>query len=262
MNNISLPYDVQGKPKHFDPDHYLDSVEQMICADEIETALYMLDHLPGFYRDNVPQRAVDLKKTLYRQLLTTEEYVFDTAEIKEVNESIHNRPLSEQYLNQHFHPRGPIAISLVKRINDMGFMARIVEVGPANYWLPAALNGLELNFKYDAYSISAVAQHIKVSKDSDRPTKTIFCCFETIEHLWNPEDIYHYYCKSEIDADYILLGCPKYTLYGGLPNWEDRELGHLRTYTPKDLQMFAEKYWNMNWNRYDAEMMVLVGEKK
>jgi hypothetical protein len=83
-----------------------------------------------------------------------------------------------------------------------------------------------------------------------------------IEHLWNEDDIYHYYAKSGMDADIVMLSTPKYTLYGGLNQWHSRELGHLRTYTPKDLLAFASKHWpTLQWTFFDADMMLVVGQK-
>ena len=265
--DINLPYDATGKPKHFDPNHYLDSVEQMICADELVTALYMLEHMPGYYRDNIPVRAIEIKKKLYRQLMTVEDYVFDVEERQDNNEIIHKTPLQDQHTLRHFFPRAPITIEIVEQLNKAGYVANITEVGPANYWLPAALNKLKLEYTYCAHSISAVANGISLEDKKDeltnKPAKNMFICFETIEHLWNPDDIYHYYAKHDFDADVILLSTPKYVLYGGLPNWDRRPLGHVRTYTPTELVEFAKKHWlGYKWTLHDSDMMVLVGMKQ
>lgn len=249
-----------GMPKYFDPDHYLDAVEQMICADEIETALYMLDHFPGYYRDNIPQRAVEIKKAIYRQLWTVTDYVHDPDEKKERSEEYRGE-LAEQWKHAHFEPRGDLIMNLVKEINDDFCIADIHEFGPANFWIPAALKKLDAQFKYTGSSISEVRREENRASDFQK-SKQIFCCFETIEHLWNPDDVFHYYAKSWIDADYILVGCPKYTIYGGLPNWENRDLGHLRTYTPVELFNFVKKHWpNYQWESHEAYMMVLKGKK-
>ena len=265
-HDISLPYDATGKPRHFDPDHYLDSVEQMICADELVTALYMLEHMPGYYRDNVPSRALEIKKSLYRQLMTIEDYVFDTEEQQDNNEAIHKTPLKDQHTLRHFFPRAPITIEIVQQLNVNGFVANIVEVGPANYWLPAVLHKLRAEFTYSAHSISAVTGGVSLEDKgelADKPSKNIFICFETIEHLWNPDEIYHYYAKHDFNADVILLSTPKYVLLGGLPNWESRPLGHVRTYTPKELVDFAQKHWHgYKWTLHDSDMMTLVGMKQ
>jgi hypothetical protein len=263
--DVDIGYDPEnapGRPRHFMPDFYLDAVEQMIAADEIERALWMLDNMPAYYRDNVPVRALEIKRQVYQQLMSTVDYIRDMSEVKGNSEEIHGCPLHEQWATAHFHPRGPIAIQVVNELNAEGFAADIVEFGPANYWLPAALKYHNVNFNYRAFSINPFAQCPVEPRHIEGPKKQIFCAFEVIEHLWHEDDIFHYYAKFGIDADIVMLSTPKYTLYGGLKDWQSRELGHLRTYTPKELLQFAAKHWpTLQWTFFDADMMLIVGQK-
>ena len=64
-----------GKPLFFNCDRYLDSVEDMINADEAERALWMLDNMPGYYRDYPPKRALDIKNALHLRLYTPIQYL-------------------------------------------------------------------------------------------------------------------------------------------------------------------------------------------
>lgn len=258
--HVNFPHDVVGIPRHFDPDHYLDSVEQMICADEIVNALKMLDMFPGYYRDNMPPRALEIKKRVYQQLMNTTEYATDSSESQAESEAWHKTPLADQWQKPHFNPRGPIMVDLVTKINDQGLIAEIHELGPANGWLPAALTKLGLKFHHYGYGIDGVKYSGYIGNLSKK--QTIFCCFEVIEHLWNPDDIYHYYSKAVESADHILIGCPKYTLFGGLSNWDSRMLGHIRTYTPSELYQFCAKHWpGYSWQLNDSNMMVVQGRK-
>lgn len=252
-----------GKPDHFNVDHYLDSVEQMICCDELETALYMLDHLPGYYRNFVPQRALDIKAAMYRQLMSVVDYANDKHEAKEANEEIHHCPIEKQWETPHFFPRGPAAIRTVKELNDQGFSVHVTEFGPANYWLPYALKDQGCDFSYDSYSINSSVKYLEPQTPSDKPKKHLFCCFEVIEHLWNHDDVYHHYAKAQINADVIMISTPKHTLFGGRADWKERELGHVRTYTPGELINFGNKHWQgYDWQLFDAYMMVLIGKKR
>jgi hypothetical protein len=254
---------MMGKPLHFDPDHYLDSVEQMIRADEIVSALWMLDNMPGYYRDNKPQRALDIKKKIYQQLMTVVDYASDGDETKEASEDFSKVPLEEYYRQPHCSPRGVITVGLVQSLNLDGYSANIVELGPANYWLPTALKSLNCDFTYEGYSINPLVKSPIETIKSDKPIKNIFVCFEVIEHLFSPDDIYHFYCKSKMDADYVLMSTPKYTLMGGLPDWDTRTLGHIRTYTPTEFVKFGTTHWHgLSWQIIDSDMMVLVGSKQ
>lgn len=260
-HEINIPHDHLGIPKHFDPDHYLDSVEQMICCDEIETALYMLSHMPGYYRDNPPERALEIKRKLYKQLMSITDYANDPGETKEQAES-GGVELKDHWKHPHYHPRGEIMTSLCKTLNEAGYYAEIHEFGPAMGWLPAALEDLKIEHSYNGYDIKGNKKQEHLI-NSDLKKRTVFCSFEVIEHLWNPDDIYHCYAKTGIDADYIAIGCPQYTLYGGLPGWDYRELGHLRTYTPMELLDFCQKHWHgYDWQFHSSNMMLMYGKKK
>jgi hypothetical protein len=66
-----------GRPYYFDVDMYLACVEQMISSDEVERALWMLDNMPGWYRDNPPQQAKKIRDQLLKRLYTTMDYMKD-----------------------------------------------------------------------------------------------------------------------------------------------------------------------------------------
>lgn len=255
-----------GKPLYFNVDQYLDAVEGMICADEIETALYMLDHLPGYYRDHYPSRAQEIRNTVYRKLMNVHDYVHDYDEVTLAKGLDPTKvPLKEAYNYPFYQPRAIVALSTVKRINEMGFVANIHEMGPAYFWLPVMLNEEKCDFAYTFTSINAhlMDHKLELPDPPILPKKDVFISFETIEHLWNPDEIYQAYLKSGSKGDYILLSTPKYTAFGGMPNWRNRQLGHIRTYTPKEFTAFAIKHWpNHSWRIAESHgMMALCGSK-
>jgi hypothetical protein len=251
-----------GFPACFSIDNYLDVVEQVICADEIQNALWMLENMPGYYRDNVPERAKEIKRKLYKQLMTVADYVGDESEIEANSAKDHgDYPVKDHWNLEHYWPRGHIIVEKVKALNAEGFCANIYEFGPANYWVYHSLLGLGLDFTYDCFSIGKEKKKLKTDSKPDK-SKNIFICFEVIEHLWNPDDIYHAYANKGFDADIILMSTPKYTLFNGLSNWEERPLGHIRTWTPTEFTRFAVKHWpEFKYQVYDAAMMVLEGNK-
>jgi hypothetical protein len=73
----------------------------------------------------------------------------------------------------------------------------------------------------------------------------------------------HTAAKQGVDWDVVLLSVPKYTMGGGLPDWDTRRLGHVRTWTPSEFLEFANRHWpNRTWQLYPEFSMVLVGRKK
>jgi hypothetical protein len=236
----------------------------MICADEIKLALTMLENLPGYYRDNFPERAKRIRSSIYEQCMTVQDYINDMSETTEGAKVYHASDLGKQWSEPHFTPRGTLLISLVKDLNKQGLCAEIIELGPYNYWLPAGLQDEACDFIYTPMSINPHAKcPITTKTSSDNPIKKIFVCFEVIEHLWNEDEIFHYFCKTQMDPDFVLISTPKHTCGGGLPNWNQRQLGHVRTWTPKELTQYCTKHWsNLNWYMVDAAMMISIGSKE
>lgn len=254
-----------GRPNCFDVDQYLDCVEQMISADETTTALYMLDHMPGWYRDHIPVKAVNLKKALYRQFFTTLDYAENGTQASEMS----NAP-KEVLIENMQNERGYLTNQIVERFNSQGVNPHIFELGPGSYWLPYGLKALGRRFTYFGPSLNPYLQKAAAEGLEDhwqekwmKHHPSIFICYEMIEHLSDPSEIYHHYVKSDLEADVILLSTPKYTFGGGMPDWQDNPLGHLRTYTPREFTDFATRHWPTHrWTIYAEPVMCLVGERQ
>lgn len=253
-----------GLPRYFDVNLYLDAVESMICADEIKFAISMLDNLPGYYRDHVPARAKDIRSRLYGQCMTVQDYINDREELIERSEVHHKAPIKDHWRLPHFSPRGELIVNIVRDLNAEGFCVNIVELGPYNYWLPIGLADQNLDFIYTPISINPhVKSQISTKTTSDKPIKNIFICFEVIEHLWFEDEIVHYFYKTQMDPDFVLISTPKYTCGNGLFNWDSRVLGHIRTWTPGELTTWCRKHWpDLDWFYVDSQMMVMVGQRK
>ena len=264
----------QGRPWYFDPDHYLDSVEQMISADEIKFAKQMLDNMPGWYRDNPPKRALEIRSKLAKRVWSISDYVNDASEINLDKEDLENK-LFKLFCT----PRAPIIAQTIQDMNAKGVKPILVEFGPADYWLPVGLKvSCSLNFDYHPITINKQAlnkiqnEYDQIDwithgelisdnvKESLRPV--IYVCLEVIEHMENPEEISTPILKYDLDPDLIVLSTPLYTMGGGLPDWDTRELGHIRTWTPKEFQYFAEdNFKGYSWEHVKEFSQVLVGIK-
>jgi hypothetical protein len=259
-----------GRPKFFDVDHYLDSVEQMIMADEICFALKMLENLPGYYRDNVPQRALDIKKLVLKNTMTVIDYSNDFEETVQGIEAYAKESFAD-IVNRHSNSiKGWALNQVIAAIGEHRF--RVSELGPAYFWVPEQLVSVP-NAHYDFQSLQKQASSEAVNRlkdirsnflcDSPMPgAKEVFVCFETIEHMWNEDDVFHYYTKFGIEADYVVMSCPLYTLTEGLEDWKTRTLGHVRTYTPRDLSNFIKKHWpGYTVETYATDSIVCIASK-
>lgn len=249
----------QGYPHKFNPELYCDAVEQMIEADELERAFWMLDNMPGYYRENPYDRAVKMKSTLYQRIVTVKDYIEDKDECDDAK--------TREIIDSTFtYPRFDVIHDEIIGLNNKGIVPFITELGPANFWLPKMLQSSGADFTYKPISINKEATRKFYSENEingrSLPYK-IFVCFEVIEHLWNPNDIVHFYHKEQIDFDMIFLSTPHNTLLGGsLEPWHTRGLGHLRTYTQQEFLEFAFKSFpGREWEMTPSQMMVLKGKK-
>jgi hypothetical protein len=263
--DINDPVNV-GKPSYFDVDHYLDAVEQMIASDEIQFALTMLENLPGYYRDHYPERASAIKSTIYRQLLLPIDYASNDAP----KDLLDREAMQARIGAVRCFPRGEIILNLVKSLNEQGYKPCIIEFGPYDYWLPIGLKyQAKLDFEYlpitlDKSTLVKVSYEYPKIEFVEKPTQplTVYIACEVIEHMFNPKEIADPMLKLGIDPDIVVLSTPLYTLAHGLPDWHSRDLGHVRTWTPKELLDFAESLFGRRKYTHVREFsQVLVGVK-
>jgi hypothetical protein len=146
----------------------------------------------------------------------------------------------------------------------------VFDLGCSHGNLPLGLIKQGLDFTYKGVGMNhRIQQKVRewvddrwFEKKPDADNPTILYCTEVIEHCMNPHDVIHTAYKQGVDWDVILLSVPKYTLGGGLPDWDTRRLGHVRTWTPKEFHDFADHHWpGYSWTLYDSHSMVIVGKR-
>lgn len=255
-----------GRPMYFSLDLFIASVEQMITSDEIQTALWMLDNPPGWYRDNYPQELIDIKNRIYQQCYDQFDYASDHDEANFTRDEI-----EAQCLTGYTYPRADILFEDIKKMNLDGHTPWIFEISPSHGWLPLGFAKRELKFNFFGKNLNQPAlkkikdwlpQGIWADKPQDNQTK-ILVCFEALEHMARPEDLPQSAHKIGIDFDRIYLSTPKYCLGGGLPDWKTRRLGHLRNWTPNEFLDFANKsFKGYAWTYFDSHSMVIRGERQ
>lgn len=265
-----------GYPKYFNYKNFMEIIDQMIISDEPLAALKMLDLLPAWYRWHMRDETQKLKDLINRKIFTLTQYVNQDSELYE-NSIQHEKTLHgddftiETMIDLPFcYPRGPEMVNLVQHYNKRkGLTPWICELAPSNYWLPYGLNAKDLCFTYTGQSIHRVAKDnhkVRIPEWVDKKPEnvpTIFCCFETLEHLKDPNDIYYEYLALGVEFDHIMLSTPCGTLMGGHENWREEGIQHLRTFTPEEFSDIARRWFP----KYDLElvlsdMMVLKLKKK
>jgi hypothetical protein len=235
-----------GRPQHFDVNRYLDAVEDMINADEVEKAFHMLNNMPAFYVDHVPERALEIRQSLNRQLFTPVQYkgIYD--------------PLSRDEVTKYWPGRAQIVEKLVREMDK----PHVMELAPGSFYLPLGLEkrGCQFTYEWQGLDECGPAGDFLLAPRDNAPT--LFCCFELIEHLWCEQEVYQNYLKFNREADFVLLSTPLYTCAGGMDNWRARPLGHLRTYSPTSfLAVASQMFQGRKWEAFTDETIILVGKK-
>lgn len=255
-----------GRPLFFSLDAHIQAVESLIKSDEIDMALKLCDMVPAWYRENYPPELTEIKRTVARQLYDQIEYANDDEEAnctREFGEA--------QADNGYQFPRLNILEGIINEYCAGEYYAPwIFEVGCSHGNLPLALlkhgidyweyKGVGLNWRIVQKVREWVARRWCGKPIKNQPT--ILYCTEVLEHASRLEDIVITANKECVDWDVILLSVPLGTLGGGLPNWRDRRLGHVRTFTANELFQFANTSWpGYAWEMTLAPSTVIVGRK-
>ncbi len=208
---------------------FIECAEELLRADETERALWLLDNLPAYYRDNTPQEILDLKLEVIKRIATPTLYA--NGDIEDIIDLKDGHGMGESL-------RGLFLKKEVKWFNDQGLTPHIVDYGPGEYWLPIILHNADLKFSYQPIYLnvrahSSILQFLLDLAPRQDGAPNIFVACEIIEHLWNEQDIKTEMLSHGGFADVIHISTPCYTFDTQCKDWkEKKDLGHLRAYTP------------------------------
>lgn len=232
-------------PKSFNPKHYIDLCEALLCQDETLMALNLLEMVPGYFRDHYPIDLYKLKRKIMEKIATPSFYA--THKGCELD-------IPDEVVLQYQSVRLIVIGADVKALNDNGITPHIYDMGPGESALPLLLKSKGLKFSYQQIYLNepthqATKHRFKDVEDlipNDKSHCKIFVATEVIEHL---------HCESEIRfemerycglADVVHISTPLYSFDFNRTDWlQAGDLGHLRTYTPREFeetvrQMFPE----------------------
>ncbi len=221
--------------KCFDINPFLDAANILATADEVEKALTLLsDFLPAFYRDHPPKEITDLRNEILARVATPVSYV--------TIEDSYGPDLDDKHDMAKNSLRGLMLTKDVKAFNQIGKFPHIVDFAPGEFWIPSMLAKEKLDFTYwpvllNKGALPKLKEHYRINENPEPTQPFIYCAFEIIEHLYNPNDI-----KSEALRwyprlpDVVHISTPCYSYDTECMNWRTRDLlGHLRAYSPGEL---------------------------
>lgn len=238
-----------GWCEFFDIEPFIKAANILVAADEPLRALQLLDNLPGYYRDNIPEEVEKIRSEIYALLATPTFYTTNKYD------AFVRADEAEETVDKLL--RGQLIQADVKKYNDEGKTPHIVDLGPGEYWLPIGLKKKGLSFTYKDIGLCIEAKEKAAAHIGNLWTEpavdapVIFVACELIEHLHHETDIRVEMEKLKLKPDVIHISTPLYTFDGRKHRleWQKQgDLGHLRTYTPKEfsetiVKMFPTHTW-------------------
>lgn len=221
--------------------------EELLRSDETLMALEILEKVPGYYRDNPIPEIQALKREIYAKMATSSFYA--------THKGCELEFTDEDCLRCFGTLRSILINSDVKICNDHNVIPHIYDMGPGEGALPLILQKESRKFTYEQVYVNeptyqatrARFKDVEQSADgvkhviNTRPV--IFVATEVIEHLHDEREIrYEIERRCVVLPDVVHISTPLYTFNTGVRNWRTiGDLGHLRTYTPRELVMKLEK---------------------
>lgn len=255
-----------GSCEFFDVKPFIDAANILVASDEPLRALQLLNNLPGYYRDNIPTEVKELKDAILKGLATPTFYQHSMDDVKYFSPEYAKHILTEALRGIKIHDD-------IKEYNAKGIVPHLVDMGPGEYWLPVGLMGHNALFTYSDIGLCEKARlKAKTFLDSywlpeppkDRPH--IFVACEIIEHLHHEQDILTEYLRHGVNADIIHMSTPMFSFDGRQSqlDWKKNiiDLGHLRTYTPKEfMDTVIKMFPGYKWDFWLSNVMHIRGAK-
>lgn len=227
-----------GSCEFWNPKPFIDAANILTAADEPLLALKLLDIVPAFYRDYKDSEIEELKIRIKRRLVTSVWYSNCHNELLKESDSI---AMCKGTL------RGQMMIKELEALKKLKIEPHIIEFAPGEYWLPIGLLALGYKFTYESISLNKettiLAENILPWSMERKGKLNIYCAFEIIEHLHFVDDIITESLRLGVRPDIIHLSTPLYTFDGRKESlaWENKDLGHIRAYTPREFYDFVSK---------------------
>lgn len=248
-----------GRPTHFDLELALKFLQMNVDSDNVVNALKMADMLPAYYREGLHDAINLWKHNVWKRVATINDY--SSGEAKEIRK--------EASLQEFQALRFQAVDQLVAQWNDQERIPHIVDLGPGEYAMAIGLQAKGRRFTYKPIAITnkipaQAMKHIenvfKIAPDFHQPQ--IFCCFEMIEHLFNPDDVINYYHRENLNAEHVLISTPYGALGGGWNRAYADMIAHVQDFNQKELLGFATKHWPwLKWNYIHGPQMLVIGSR-
>ncbi len=253
---------MSGPMRNFKLQAFLDSANEMVRADEVSNALWLLEKgIPAWYREHTPIEVINLKNEIMRRLATPSFYARDRGSELQTHPEVHK-------MMKH-SLRGDIIVKEMRHLNNQNLTPALYDFGPGEYWTPKLLIEEKAKFIYVPIWVNepSYKHYLKDFESAMGGTLTedmpkVFYACEIIEHMWKEDELRYEMNRNCGYADIIHFSTPAYTFDTECQDWmaAKKDLGHLRAYTPSEffltIQRLFPEYNLVMFNSDDIHLHV------
>lgn len=241
----------------FNAQDFIKVAQQLVDADEVERALWLLNNVPAYFRQHLHPEILDFKRSILSRMITPAGYQNDQHDCAIMDE-----------MQARSVVKGTLRGVLLEHELTGKEKYHVVDVGPGEYWVPKGIGGsysylpvgLDSNTREAALKDPVVEEKvfanmllgINVAGTIVEPIPVgVFVALEVIEHLPEPMDLAVECAKYfQDEPHYIHLSTPLFT-FDASDKSKAKYLPHLRAYTPNEFLIEAHRLWpHYEWQIY------------
>jgi hypothetical protein len=134
----------------FSSQPFIDCAKILVEADETELAIRVLNSLPAYYRENIPEDIDKLKNLIQERITMAYDLLSDHRELPKSDE------WSAHFLNNT--ERGLQLKKLVTDYNSADISPHIVDMGPGDFTFVIGMKSEDLSFSYECFTLNKEAE--------------------------------------------------------------------------------------------------------
>ncbi len=219
---------------------FIDCANELLRADETMRALWLLDNLPAWRRDNPHPEVVKLKNEVMAKIATASFYATDEGAELQSDPNIHR-------IMKHTL-RGDMILKEVRFLNKCGHTPIFADLAPGEYSFVRLLIDENTHFSYRPIYVNHPSyehykQHFEhmIEVYAGASPKIFFAC-EIIEHLHNVDELRYEMNRHCGMADIVHFSTPLHTFDTSCLDWRNKgALGHLQAFTPTEFFLAIQK---------------------
>ncbi len=238
---------------------FIDCANELLRADETMRALWLLDNMPAWRRDNPHPEITKLKNEVMKNIATASFYATDAGSELKTDPNVHR-------IMKHTL-RGDMILKETKFLNTKLHKPTVFDLGPGEAFCPKLLIEEKVKFTYYPIFVNHPSfQHYYKDFESalgfpNTNHPNIFFACEVLEHLHKEDELRYEMNRHCGMADVIYISTPLHTFDTNCLDWKTKgALGHLRAYCPSEFILTVQRMFpEYNLNYFESQPQQIRG---